>query len=924
MDETPLRPHHRTIRSGIPVFWSEANIPFGAGIVFRVGRADEPMARSGITHLAEHLAFPAADSGLVEFNGSVGGTTTDLWATGPPGETLAFLAESVARIHELSDERCRRERNVLAAEAASRGVGPPQHAAALRFGPVGHGLVAYDELGLSHIGPADVASWVAERFTAANAAVYMSGDPPKDFDLALPTGELVAPPGPAPIEYVRFPSVFANGPPGTVAVSLLLRRSPSAIVALDVAESRVRERLRYRAGTTYHVETAYEPLTRDLAHAVLWADCLDAHVDPTRNGLLTVLDDLARRGPTAEELEQHVGALRRHLLDDTALPSRLHELALAEVFALPLQTDEQLVAERRAVSAADTARELGDALDSMLLIIPEHASVPGGRFTVYPVESPHRVSGRRYRPRGIRGLRPGGEALVIGGEGVMLEAPGVRRTVRFTDCVAALRWQDGTRGLWSRDGFYVEADPADWRGGRQIVELIDAAVRPDVTVPVDEEEPLFTDPDFAAGVEAAQRGDQTAAIELFERGLAREPNEALAWCFLAGSQLEHEQWHRALTSAERACELDPTLEWAHRLRGHALWGIGRPDDAAAAMRRALELDPAELEALASVAWVLSNASEEDDARRAADRAVELFPEEGSAWFAKGWVEQAFGRWEAAEPALRRAVELQPDESMWHNNLGWLLLQTGRERESLVHFRRALKLQPTNRYAKVNTATARAILGESDEAARLRREVQEADLARLREALTDDPDDAAAHQAIAKLHDALGRRREALVAFRRAAELAPDRADVLLELASHEADLGLLEDARRHLDAAVAIEPDTRTTAYYEAWLAAVLGDANRAQAAADRALALNDRDAFAWDAKGYAAVAGGRWDEAAVWLERAVARKPLRSCSRVWLAIAACELGDRERAVELSRFANATNPNCGCAARQRLDSLLAE
>jgi hypothetical protein len=57
-----------------------------------------------------------------------------------------------------------------------------------------------------------------------------------------------------------------------------------------------------------------------------------------------------------------------------------------------------------------------------------------------------------------------------------LKIDGPRTTVRFDECTAALRWSDGSRGLWSADGFYVEIDPRAWRRGKELVTFIDSRV----------------------------------------------------------------------------------------------------------------------------------------------------------------------------------------------------------------------------------------------------------------------------------------------------------------------------------------------------------------------------------------------------------------------------------------------------------------
>ena len=60
-------------------------------------------------------------------------------------------------------------------------------------------------------------------------------------------------------------------------------------------------------------------------------------------------------------------------------------------------------------------------------------------------------------------------------------------TVRFDECTASLRWPDGSRGLWSVDGFYLEFDPRHWRRGQELVDLVDNLVPTEVVVPMEAE-----------------------------------------------------------------------------------------------------------------------------------------------------------------------------------------------------------------------------------------------------------------------------------------------------------------------------------------------------------------------------------------------------------------------------------------------------
>src|SRR3954452_7790451 len=136
--------YQHDVVDGVPVHWTEGSESFSAGLVFRVGRADETMHQGGITHLVEHLALPVSPDPNVEFNGVVTPTNTHFWATGPKAETLRFITELCERITSLPWERLQRERRILQTETSSWSPSRVEYALSLRFGPAGYGLPGYE------------------------------------------------------------------------------------------------------------------------------------------------------------------------------------------------------------------------------------------------------------------------------------------------------------------------------------------------------------------------------------------------------------------------------------------------------------------------------------------------------------------------------------------------------------------------------------------------------------------------------------------------------------------------------------------------------------------------------------------------------------------------------------------------------------
>jgi hypothetical protein len=473
---------------GLPAFWTEAPAPFAVFLVFRVGRADETLATGGITHLVEHLAMPT-ETPHVEVNATVTPIETFFWAVGNRERAVTAMNGIATRLAERDLARLETERRILLTEAASAGMDAVRSAATLRFGAARHGLVGYDELGLHRVAADEVAAWWGERFTAGNAALYMTARPPRELSIRLPAGTRMPAPEPVPIDYLQTPALYPYGVPGGVSVAMLVERTVETTAALSVAEQRLRRRLRFELGVTYGVSASYEPLSGRKAHAVLWADCLDERAADVRDEAIALLRELAETGPTEEEQSEGTALVRQDTADPLQAVSFLHHHALQELLGEELESPADLLRQREAVTAQGAADALAAALDTMIVTVPEGTRGKARGVEPYPVTSPRAVSGRGYRLRGVHVKREYRRPrLVCGDEGVSLvTAEGPPLTVVFDECVALQRWAEGQRGLWGRDGFYLFVDPERWRGGREAVRHIDDHVPAELVVPMDRE-----------------------------------------------------------------------------------------------------------------------------------------------------------------------------------------------------------------------------------------------------------------------------------------------------------------------------------------------------------------------------------------------------------------------------------------------------
>nr|MDQ3555027.1 insulinase family protein [Chloroflexota bacterium] len=198
--EVTLPQIHRTEVDGVAVFWSPAPGPLTCGLMFRVGRADETLPTAGITHMLEHLTMARFGTHDDDSNAFVDETRTLFHASEGERDVMAFLGQVTAALLEPDVARLDMERGILLDEARSRSVAVDSELRRLRFGATGHGLPGLPEFGLRTVTPEAVTDWARSRFTAANAALVLSGPVPAGLSLTLASGSRHGAVPPIPID----------------------------------------------------------------------------------------------------------------------------------------------------------------------------------------------------------------------------------------------------------------------------------------------------------------------------------------------------------------------------------------------------------------------------------------------------------------------------------------------------------------------------------------------------------------------------------------------------------------------------------------------------------------------------------------------------------------------------------------------------
>ncbi|MBB5868054.1 putative Zn-dependent peptidase [Allocatelliglobosispora scoriae] len=463
---------------GVPVFLSPAPGPMRAGLMFRVGRADETLATTGITHLVEHLALYRHGVADYHYNGATAEWITHFAVSGTPEHVVDYLAGVCEALADLPMARLDAEKSILRTEAAGRQRGPVSAMATWRYGAQGQGLLSYPEWGLSRLTADEVRAWASTHFNRSNAVLWLTGtELPAGLSLKLPEGRRMAVPTGAETFLPHTPAYFNEGS-GGIAVSAIVPRCAAAQLYAGVLERALFRSLRQEGGYSYTVDAAYSTKgTHDQATIIGYADALPQKQDAVVGAFLDVLAALRAGRIEQSELDSLRHKAEQELghpeYDAGTLPHR----AMSRLVGADYRDADTQRRELAAVTVADVTAIAAQVFDTALFLVPQGTKLDWAGVEQAPQFSTTLVPGRY-----MRALAADGCGLSIGAEGVSISSPEGNATVRFDDCVALLTWPDGARRLIGRDGINVQVEPTLFDIDRASLASIDAQVSADRTI----------------------------------------------------------------------------------------------------------------------------------------------------------------------------------------------------------------------------------------------------------------------------------------------------------------------------------------------------------------------------------------------------------------------------------------------------------
>lgn len=468
---------------GVNAIWSESAGPFVAGIVFRVGRADEPLPRTGITHLAEHLALNRFGPETYHRNGSVDGAFVTFQAAGDEETASDFIQHVIRNAARFDAARLGTEANVVNAEA--KGMVPSVEARLLwtRYGARGFGLLNSPEFAPRVVDPMDVAAWAERHFVRQNAAFWCTGVPPRWLEVPLPDGTWMPPPPIEPVPQASKPGAI-KAETGGVAISFLMPTTAAGDMAVRILERKALAVLRDDRGLSRQVERRTLAIGADTTHVTIMASCADENAALVGMLLLDVIESVIRDSVPMAAIEMGTAFVAAELAD----PGRRVQLVQAQAHRLLLggqpQSPEQLLTEWRAIDSRAVATAMADATHSLLMLLPESARWTDTRMPLVEPPNAEPVVGREFH-RKTSEHGDGPSELTIGGEGISLRyGKHDVRTVPFEACAGVLYGPGDLRVIIGRDGTTIRVSGADWKDGNVAFEFLDRLIPNALRIPM--------------------------------------------------------------------------------------------------------------------------------------------------------------------------------------------------------------------------------------------------------------------------------------------------------------------------------------------------------------------------------------------------------------------------------------------------------
>jgi tetratricopeptide (TPR) repeat protein len=214
------------------------------------------------------------------------------------------------------------------------------------------------------------------------------------------------------------------------------------------------------------------------------------------------------------------------------------------------------------------------------------------------------------------------------------------------------------------------------------------------------------------------------AIESLKVAVQVDPANVELQQIVAQSCLWAGQYQCALDGFRQILMTQPNSAAAHVLIGEALDGLGKTPEAIAEFRLAAQVSPREPNVHFGLGFLYWKSQDYEKAKAEFRAELANDGDSAQAWAYLGDTEMKLGNREAAASDLNKAIQLRSDIRLAYIDRGIMLSEENKYKDAIADFRKAIELDPGQPDAHYRLARAYQALGESTEAEKEFKRVQQ--------------------------------------------------------------------------------------------------------------------------------------------------------------------------------------------------------
>ena len=208
-----------------------------------------------------------------------------------------------------------------------------------------------------------------------------------------------------------------------------------------------------------------------------------------------------------------------------------------------------------------------------------------------------------------------------------------------------------------------------------------------------------------------ETGDFQAALDPLEHMAKAEPHIAETFISLATVHFMLENYQEMADNAQLAIDRAPENMQAYFLKGKAMQGLSKDDEAVQLFTKAIELQGDFAEALLLRGQIYLRQAKLADAMADAEAAIASGKEVESGLLLRGSVKEVENKPEEAEADYRQVLELDPFNQQAYTNIGKLYLKNERYADAVSMMDDAIEMSPVFAQAYELRAEAKKLMGD---------------------------------------------------------------------------------------------------------------------------------------------------------------------------------------------------------------------